>query len=125
MEYDFLHDAITGNAKAIFSTEHEVMGPWLEVEVGMDASKLTQLLTAIDEIEKGTKNEVLISGSEYSVILDQDDVSIETNSSMNGADTLPIELQDEHVDFDSNNASQCGLEDFREVLMAWAKFIKS
>ncbi|WP_440877489.1 YacL family protein [Thalassotalea sp. PLHSN55] len=125
MEYDFLHDAITGNAKAIFSTEHEVMGPWLEVEVGMDASKLTQLLTAIDEIEKGFKNEILISGSEYSVILDQDDVSIETNSSMNGADALPIELQDEHVDFDSNNSSQCGLEDFREVLMAWAKFIKS
>jgi len=32
MEYEFTHDATTGQAKARFSLEHEVVGPWLEVE---------------------------------------------------------------------------------------------
>ncbi len=124
MEYDFLHDAITGKATAIFSTEHEVIGPWLEVEIGYDREKFKALLVAIDAVDQGQENEVAITGSEYTVTIDQQDVTIETNVSMNGAEPLSEELQEQQLDIDSTSVASCGLEDFREVMMSWAKFIK-
>ncbi|MCW8832953.1 MAG: YacL family protein [Colwellia sp.] len=122
MEYEFLHDAITGEAKARFSLEHEVVGPWIEVELGRDASKLTQLLTAIDKVETGQQNEVVITGSEYSVAINHTDVEIQTNASLNGAEPLSEMLTAEHIHYDQNECAACGLEDFRTLLLSWAKF---
>ena len=127
MEYEFVHDAITGEARALFSLEHEVIGPWMEVELGNNVTKLTELLTAIDDIEKGQSTEVLITGSEYSVTLNRDDISIQTNVSMNGSlngsgEGLPEMLTDEHIHLDQNEIAGCGLDDFRLLLLSWGKF---
>jgi uncharacterized protein YacL (UPF0231 family) len=127
MEYEFVHDAITGEARALFSLEHEVIGPWIEVELGNNITKLTELLTAIDNVEKGHSTEVLITGSEYSVTLNRDDISIQTNVSMNGSlndseEGLPEMLTDEHIHLDQNEMAGCGLDDFRDLLLSWGKF---
>ncbi|MDP7593624.1 MAG: YacL family protein [Litorilituus sp.] len=122
MEYEFLHDAITGEAKALFSLEHEVVGPWIEVELGHDSYKLTQLLSAIEQVEKGLQSEVVITGHEYSVAISQTDVEIQTNASLNGAEPLSDMLISEHINFDQNEMASCGLEDFRMLLLSWAKF---
>jgi len=127
MEYEFVHDAITGEARALFSLEHEVIGPWMEVELGNNINKLTELLTAIDNVEKGQSTEVLITGSEYSVTLSRDDISIQTNVSMNGSlngsgEGLPEMLTDEHIHLDQNEMAGCGLDDFRALLLSWGKF---
>lgn len=126
MEYEFIHDAITGEARAKFSLEHEVMGPWLEVEVGNEPAKLTELLTAINLVETGKRNEIQIVGSEYCVTLNCDDVDIQTNVSLNGSlqetEGLSEMLTDEHIHLDENEITGCGLDDFRLLLMSWAKF---
>jgi uncharacterized protein YacL (UPF0231 family) len=127
MEYEFVHDGITGEARALFSLEHEVIGPWIEVELGNNITKLTELLTAIDNVEKGHSTEVLITGSEYSVTLNRDDISIQTNVSMNGSlndngEGLPEMLTDEHIHLDQNEMAGCGLDDFRDLLLSWGKF---
>ena len=122
MEYDYMHDTITGASKAIFSTEHSVMGPWLEVEVGHDTQKLEDLLVAIDAVGNHDKPEVLITGHEYSVMLNKQDVNVCANASLNGVEALPEELLEEQVDFDQTASSQCGLDDFRKALLDWAKF---
>ncbi|NQZ27629.1 MAG: YacL family protein [Colwellia sp.] len=127
MEYEFVHDAITGEARALFSLEHEVIGPWMEVEVGHNVNKLTDLLTAIDNIETGQSQEILITGSEYSITLNNEDVSIQTNVSMNGSlngsgEGLPEMLTDEHIHLDQNEIAACGLDDFRALLLSWGQF---
>ncbi len=127
MEYQFVHDAITGEARALFSLEHEVIGPWMEVEVGHNVNKLTDLLTAIDNIETGRSQEILITGSEYSITLNREDVSIQTNVSMNGSlngcgEGLPEMLTDEHIHLDQNELAGCGLDDFRAMLLSWGQF---
>ena len=124
MEYDYVHDTITGGSRAIFSTEHEVMGPWLEVEVGSEQEKLKALLIAIDKVEQGEAHEVMVTGSEYSVKISQEDVLVATNVSMNGSEHLPQELAEEAVDFDMTCATECGIDDFRQVLLSWARFNK-
>lgn len=123
MEYQFIDDPITGAAAAKFSFEHEVIGPWLEVEVGTSAQKLKQLLSALSDIEQDKQTEITITGSEYSAVLSRGDVTIQTNASMNGIEVLPDSLLDENIDFDEQDASSCGSDDFRELLLAWAKFI--
>ena len=127
MEYEFVHDAITGEARALFSLEHQVIGPWMEVELGNNVDKLTELLSAIDKVEKGQCSEVTITGSEYSITINRDDISIHTNVSMNGSlngngEGLPEMLTDEHIHLDQNEIAGCGLEDFRLLLLSWGKF---
>ncbi len=124
MEYEFIYDPITGAAKANFSLEHEVIGPWLETEVGQDADKLTHLLSVIANTSKRKQHDILVTGHEYSTLFSEDDVTIQTNASMNGAEMLPDSLQDEQIAFDQNDVSACGIEDFRELLLSWANFIK-
>jgi uncharacterized protein YacL (UPF0231 family) len=130
MEYEFVHDAITGEARALFSLEHEVIGPWMEVEVGHDVTKLSALMTAINHIETGKSTEILITGSEYSITLNRDDISIQTNVSMNGflddsGEGLPEMLTDEHIHLDQNEMAGCGLDDFRTLLLSWRQFTNS
>ena len=130
MEYEFVHDAITGEARALFSLEHEVIGPWIEVELGSDVTKLTELLTAIDNVAKGVSQEIMITGSEYSITIMKDEISIQTNVSMNGTlnengEGLPDMLTDEHINLDQNEMAGCGLEDFRLLLLSWGKFTNS
>ncbi len=123
MEYEFIHDAITGEAIARFSLEHEVIGPWLEVEVGHNSDKLAQLLTAIDNVEHGKQAEVVVIGREYTVVISKDDVEIQTNMSLDGEEILPESLTSEHIDFDQSDSAGCGIDDFRVLLLSWAKFV--
>jgi len=127
MEYEFVHDAITGEARALFSLEHEVIGPWLEVEVGRNVTKLNELLSSIDDISAGKSHELLITGSEYSITLSKDEVSIQTNVSMNGSlnehgEGLSEMLTDDHIHLDENEVTGCGLDDFRTLLLSWQEF---
>lgn len=122
MEYEFIHDAITGEAKARFSLEHEVIGPWIEVELGNDSAKLAQLLTAIDNVEKGKQTEVVITGHEYSVTICQGDVEIHSNASLNDDEPLSEMLTVDHIHYDENEGAACGIEDFRALLLSWSRF---
>lgn len=122
MEYEFLHDAITGEPKARFSFEHEIVGPWIEVELGHDNTKLSQLLAVIDNIEKANKGEVVITGHEYTLTISQGDVEIHSNASLNDDEPLTEMLTDDHIHYDNNESAACGIEDFRILLLSWSKF---
>jgi uncharacterized protein YacL (UPF0231 family) len=124
MEYQFIDDPITGSAVARFSLDHEVIGPWLEVEVGTDPVKLAQLLTAMAEVEEEKQSEITITGSEYTVSFSRGDVTVHTNASMNGIEVLPDALIEENIDFDQQDSSSCGSDDFRVLLLSWEKFVR-
>jgi uncharacterized protein YacL (UPF0231 family) len=125
MEYEFLHDAITGEPKARFSLEHEIVGPWIEVELGQDSSKLAQLLAVIDNVEKANKGEVVITGHEYTVTISQGDVEIHSNVSLNNDEPLTEMLTVDHIHYDCNESAACGIEDFKTLLLSWSKFANS
>lgn len=122
MEYEFMHDPSSGYATAQFSLEHITIGPWLEVEVGNNADMLSALLLAIDEIESGQQQEIVVTGKEYSVTLSTDDVIVQPNMTINGAAVLSEELVEQQLEIDNSAISSCGLDDFRQILLSWAKF---
>ena len=122
MEYEFINDPTTRYAKAKFSLEHEVFGPWLEVEVGNDPQKLTSLLNVIDQADHSIGQQHEVVGSEYTVRIVEKDVSIAANASLNGIEALPDALSADDIEFDDQESASCGLEDFRELLLSWARF---
>ena len=122
MEYEFINDPTTRYAKAKFSFEHEVFGPWLEDEVGNSPEKLTALLSAIDKADHLSAQEQEIVGSEYTVRIIEKDVSIAANASLNGFEELPEALSADDIEFDDQESASCGLEDFRALLLSWARF---
>jgi uncharacterized protein YacL (UPF0231 family) len=124
MVYEFINDPITRYAKVKFWLEHEVFGPWLEVEVGNNPQKLTSLLTVIDKADQysAQEQEQEIIGSEYTVRIIEKDVSITTNASLNSFEDLPEALSADDIEFDEQETASFGLEDFRTLLLSWAKF---
>lgn len=122
MEYEFIFDPISGGAKAKFSLEHEVFGPWLEVEVGNQPEKITELLNIISTVSNDSSQETTITGHEYSVIITNSDITIKANMAMNGAEVIPDSLVDDELNFDTHSEGQCGVEDFRELLLSWSAF---
>ncbi|WP_448212927.1 UPF0231 family protein [Colwellia sp. MEBiC06753] len=125
MEYEFRHDPISGEAKALFSLEQQMIGPWLEVEVGHNAEMISALLIAIEKIEHQKREEITVTGREYSVTFTQDDVFVQPNTNLNGHDDLPEELLMQELYIDEQAISACGLDDFRQILLSWAKFTKN
>ena len=122
MEYEFIHDAITGQAIAKFSLEHEVMGPWIEVELGNSHEKLTNILNALDKSSHQPTLDVTIVGREYTLIISGHDVDIHANSALNDDEDLPEMLTIDHIHPDQNESASCGIDDFRALLLSWAKF---
>lgn len=125
MEYEFIHDGITGQAKAKFSLEHQLLGPWLETEIGQDIEKLTQVLQALDDVEASDNQERQIVGQEYSLMINHDDVVVNMNAMLNGEVVMPDELSSDTLSFDHAEGMSCGVDDFRELLLSWAKFTKN
>ncbi|WP_441002183.1 YacL family protein [Pseudocolwellia agarivorans] len=125
MEYEFIHDSLTGSATARFSMEHEIMGPWLEVEIGKNTTKLLELIKVIDNLKERQTKDVIVNGVEYTLIFSEDSVSIISNANFeqieHNLENVEIE-QGLNTDFDSS--AECGIEDFKELLVKWSNFIK-
>lgn len=124
MEYEFIHDVTTGKAIAQFSFEHQAIGPWLEIEIGQSTEKLTEVLSAIDDIESGSANEILITGHEYSLIVNSQDVHVKANASFEKDEKMIEQLEEESLSLDSQGTASCGVVDFRALILSWAKFTK-
>jgi len=124
MEYEFIHNPINGVASARFSFEHENLGPWLEIELANNFEKLTALLTAISDVEHGNKHDVTIIGHEYSVFIEKDDVTVRCNANVNAMDNGDLENLPDELHLSEQYAScTCGLDDFRQLLLSWSKFV--
>lgn len=123
MEYEFIHDSITGTAHAQFSLEHQLMGPWLETEIGQDIDKLSTVLKALDDAEH-QQHEIQLVGKEFTITITHEEVTVNMNIMLNGGLMMPDELASDTLSFDYTEGASCGVEDFREILRSWANFKK-
>jgi hypothetical protein len=125
MEYQFFLDPTTGNASAKFSLEHEVIGPWLETELGKNPQQLQQILTTIEQVTTGKKSQALLAGHEYSLLIEPQDITVCHNSLLEPK-TINLLVEDELElnDFDQAASCQCGTDDFKQLLAAWAQFVQ-
>lgn len=123
MEYEFVHDAITGSATARFSMEHQIMGPWLEVELGANKDKLKTLFDVIENEGRRQQEDVVISGLEYTLIFTEDSVKVIPNIDLDEGIRANDDAIEEGLNSDFDSASECGIEDFKTLLIDWSNFI--
>lgn len=135
VEYDFYRTP-DGYFEAEFSTEQEYFGHWLTYQLAADKTQIVELLNLITQLKKRQLNDHKITGSEYSLYLNQDEAVIQTNASPLEKPELK-EPEEAAEDEDTNQSDEmgeldpeslkngCGIDDFEKVIKAWLHFIQN
>ncbi|MBE5251256.1 MAG: protein YacL [Enterobacterales bacterium endosymbiont of Blomia tropicalis] len=118
MEYEFLRD-VTGQIKVRMSMDHEAVGHWFNEEVRNDPGLLDEVEAAAEDV-KGSVRQWQRIGSEYTLLLDEEEVMIRANL---------LALEDDGMEegmnyYDEESLSFCGVEDFLAVIAAYRQFLQ-
>lgn len=121
MEFEFRKDFITEKATVQLSMGHEAFATWLEQE-GQTLEWVDTLLVQLYALQQRKIRETKLIGSEFSLLLSQDEAQVTNHSLLNNNDDM--DLQDDLVFYDLEIEASCGLEDFINFIESWQSFIK-
>lgn len=121
MDYDFSFDEYD-KPIAEFSMGHEAMGSWFSDELGKNQQQIEELLDIIDQLLHRRIQQRKIEGTEFQLRLNQEEAEVRALSLNLDIDE---ELPEDTNLYDEELFSDCGLEDFQEVLSSWQEFILS
>ena len=120
MEFEFIRNTLIGEYYVKCSMGHEIVGRWLQDEIGKDWQKIEQVEQLIDQAFANPQQEHCLIGSEISLSIQGDEVIVQENVLGHG------EEMDEGSEFDfydcESNAS-CGIEDFSIAIEQWKSFL--
>jgi len=119
MDYQFKKD-LYGQPIAKFSMGHEAIGRWLSDELSNNQLAIQRLIDLVTSIENGHIGFREFAGSEFQLTI-----------GLSGVEVQPLEgdiLQDETILqdnrlYDGESCAECGLPDFKEVLLSWREFV--
>lgn len=116
MDYQFYRDVTD---KALAECEIEAFGDFLSHDIANNHTKISQLLTIIEQLESQQKKHHKFSGQDYCLHLNQDEVELEgLFVGFADVDELP-----EGTEFEEPLLVGCGLADFKHLLLAWQDFV--
>ena len=119
MDYQFKKD-LYGQPIAKFSMGHEAIGRWLSDELSNNQPAIQRLIDLISQIENGRIGFRELNGAELQLTV-----------SLTGIEVNPLEddflednsiLQDTSL-YEGESFAECGLTDFKEVLLSWREFV--
>lgn len=121
MEFEFTRNTLMGEYYVKCSMGHEIIGRWLQEEIGTNRQKIDQVCALLDEAQLRTSKEQKLLGTEISLVICEDEVTVQENSLDHAA-----ELEEQHSEYDYYNCestASCGLEDFELLIERWKDFI--
>jgi uncharacterized protein len=121
MEYQFIRDPISG-LRIKISSEHAIIGRWLNEEIGKDKVAMVQaLITSV----KTSFEPIRLKGQEVDLILSKDEALFEAHALHQDSEDL-IAYQDDDLMLEEDGLSSgCGFEDFIDLIDSWAEFSSS
>ena len=121
MEFEFRKDFISGQATVKLSMDHEAFATWLEQE-GQSISWIEELLVKLALLQQRAITDFKLMGSEFSLLVNQDEAQVVNHSLMNNQDDIDLEID---MDFyDAEIQAFCGLEDFVNLIESWLEFLQ-
>ena len=121
MEFEFRKDFISGQATVKLSMDHEAFATWLEQE-GQTLSWIEDLLAKIVLLQQRSITDFKLVGSEFSLLVNQDEAQVVNHSLINNQDDIDLEVD---MDFyDAETQASCGLEDFLNLIESWLGFVQ-
>ncbi|PMH41229.1 hypothetical protein BCU68_05995 [Vibrio sp. 10N.286.49.B3] len=119
MEFQFTRNTLMGEYYVKCSMGHEIVGRWLQEEIGKTPRKIDDVTDLIDMAKKQMGQEHRLIGREISLMISADEVTVEENS-LNSDEEM-----EEGSEFDFYNCestASCGIEDFESLIDQWKEF---
>ena len=120
MEFEFIRNTLMGEYYVKSSMGHEVVGRWLQEEIGKNIEILTQVEQLILTARTQPQQEYILEGTEISLCIEADEVCISENSlglSNDQALDSGFEL------YESESSACCGIDDFSNLIEQWRAFL--
>jgi uncharacterized protein YacL (UPF0231 family) len=120
MEFEFIRNTLMGEYYVKSSMGHEVVARWLQDEVGKNNEMLTQVERLILSARAHSQQEHILEGTEISLCIEGDEVSITENTlSLAHDDALDSEFEL----YESESSACCGIDDFIDLIEQWRAFL--
>jgi uncharacterized protein YacL (UPF0231 family) len=118
MEYQFIRNPISG-LRIKISSEHAIIGRWLNEEIGKDKVAMVQAL--ISSVSSSFEP-VTLKGQEIDLILSKDEALFEAHALHQDNEDI-LAYQDDELMLEENDLSSgCGFEDFVDLINSWHEF---
>ena len=121
MEFEFIRNTLMGKYYVKPSMGHEILGRWLEEEIGKDKQKIQQIEQLLQAVEQSPLLEHRFTGCEISLIIHGDEVTVEENVLSHG-ESMPEDSEFDYYNCESK--ASCGLDDFVSVFEHWKAFLQ-
>ncbi len=120
MEFEFIRNTLMGEYYVKCSMGHEIVGRWLQEEIGKDPAKIHQVEALIEQAFSSPAQEHSLTGTEISVMIHGDEVLVQENILTH---RYELELESEFDFYDSESTASCGIEDFMTLIEQWKDFL--
>ncbi len=120
MEFEFIRNTLMGEYYVKCSMGHEIVGRWLQDEVGKDWQKIERVEQLIENALANPQSEHLLEGTEITVSIVEDEVVVQENVLSHGEE---MDADSEFDFYDCESTASCGLEDFSIMLEQWKSFL--
>ncbi|SHO55309.1 YacL family protein [Vibrio quintilis] len=123
MDYEFKKNSLDGVYYCQCSMGHEIVGRWLQEEIGSEKAQITRVLQFIRHAKQHHAREHCFTGREISVTICEDEVVIQENTLL-CADDDATQYEEELSFYESESSGCCGIEDFERLILQWADFTR-
>ncbi|MGF1709216.1 YacL family protein [Vibrio kagoshimensis] len=120
MEFEFTRNTLMGEYYVKCSMGHEIIGRWLQEEIGKDKQKLNQVMDAIERSRTNMSTETALLGKEISLSINEDEVTIQENVLGHGEE---MEESSEFDFYNCESTANCGIDDFELLMTNWLDFL--
>ena len=120
MEFEFIRNTLMGEYYVKSSMGHEIVGRWLQEEIGKDWHKIDRVDQILDKARREPQQEHILEGKEITLNVQGDEVVVQENVLAHGAE---LDSDSEFDFYDSESTASCGLEDFELMIEQWKEFL--
>lgn len=120
MEFEFIRNTLMGEYYVKCSMGHEIVGRWLQEEIGKDPMKITQVEKLIEQSFSAPSQEHNLTGTEISLMIQGDEVLVQENALAHDHD---VEMESELDFYNAESTASCGIEDFMILIERWKDFL--
>ncbi len=99
---------------------HEVIGRWLQEEVGKDSAKLERVERLLESAYSLPHKEHILVGKEITLSICGDEVTVEENVLKQ---ELDYQGEEAFSPYNSESTASCGIEDFDSMIKGWREFV--
>lgn len=119
VDYQFSYDEQIRPA-AKFSLGHEALGRWFSEELCDNRQAIEELLAVVTRLEHKRIGRHQLVGAEFQLRINPDEVEVIALSlNLDVDEALP---EDTHL-YNEESYAECGLQDFKQVLLSWQAFV--